>query len=134
VEWFGLGPEESYLDSKAAARVGRYRATVDELQVPYPVPQENGNRVDTRWLRLSGAGVPDVLVTGAPTFAFTARRWTSEDLERARRPHELRDSGSVWLNLDEAQQGLGSASCGPALPDQYRIPRSRTAWSVVLRA
>ena len=29
---------------------------------------------------------------------------------------------AVWLNIDHLQQGLGSASCGPALPDRYRIP------------
>jgi beta-galactosidase len=133
-EWFGRGPGESYSDSQSAARIGRFRSSIDGLQTPYPVPQENGNHVDTRWLRLRGAGVPDLVVEGAPTFAFTARRWTSEQLERARKPHHLEDSGAVWLNVDHAQQGIGSASCGPALPEQYRIPRERTAWSVLLRA
>jgi beta-galactosidase len=133
-EWFGRGPGESYVDSQSAARVGRFRSSIDGLQTPYPVPQENGNHVDTRWLRLAGGGVPELVVEGGPTFAFTARRWTSEQLERARKPHHLADSGSVWLNLDHAQQGIGSASCGPALPDKYRIPRERTTWAVLLRA
>ncbi|GAA4433547.1 glycoside hydrolase family 2 TIM barrel-domain containing protein [Georgenia halophila] len=130
--WFGRGPGESYVDSCAAARVGRYDATVEELQVGYPVPQENGNRLDIRWLELSGPGVPLLRVDGSPTFGFAARRWTSEELGRARHRHELVDSGRLWLNVDHAQQGLGSAACGPALPERYRVPRTSTTWSVRL--
>ncbi|SDT36345.1 glycoside hydrolase family 2 TIM barrel-domain containing protein [Microlunatus soli] len=122
VRWFGLGPQETYRDSRSAGRVGRYAATIDDLQVNYPVPQENGNHLQTRWLELSGPGLPTLRFAGEPTFDFTVRRWTSEALERARHPHDLVDSGSVWLNIDHGQQGLGSASCGPALPDRYRMP------------
>lgn len=45
----GTGPGEAYPDSRQAVRVGRFRATVDELQTPYVRPQENGNRADIRW-------------------------------------------------------------------------------------
>ena len=78
--------------------------------------------------------MPTLRVEGRPEFDFTARRWTSLDLQRARKPHELRDSGRVWLNIDHRQQGLGSASVGPALPERYRMPRERTTWSVRLSA
>jgi beta-galactosidase len=128
--WFGRGPGESYVDSTAAARVGRFRSTIDDLQVHYPVPQENGNHVETRWLELTGDEVPTLRVAGDPVFDFTARRWTSEDLERARHPHDLVDSGRVWLNVDHRQLGLGSASCGPALPERHRVPRETTSWRV----
>ena len=69
-----------------------------------------------------------------PLFDFTARRWTSEALERARHPHDLADSGKVWLNVDQSQLGLGSAACGPSIPGQYRIPREATSWSVSFQA
>lgn len=128
--WFGRGPGESYVDSMAAAGVGRFRSTIDDLQVDYPVPQENGNRIETRWLELTGEGLPVFRVAGDPVFDFTARRWTSEDLERARHPHDLVDSGRVWLNVDHRQLGIGSASCGPALPERYRVPRETTSWRV----
>lgn len=130
--WYGRGPGESYADSFEGAPLACWRAAIDELGTGYPVPQENGNHVDTRWLMLSGNGMPSLRVEGLPTFAFTARRWTSLALERARKPYELVDFGRVWLNVDHAQQGLGSASCGPELPERYRIPRTRTSWSVRL--
>ena len=128
--WFGRGPSESYVDSTDAAAIGRWTSTIDDLQVEYPVPQENGNHVDTRRLELSGDGLPTLRVDGDPVFDFTARRWTTEDLERARHPHDLVDSGRVWLNVDHRQLGLGSASVGPAIPERYRIPREATTWRV----
>ena len=134
VTWFGRGPGETYVDSHAGSRIGRFSRAVDALQVPYPVPQENGNHVQTRWLEIEGEGMPSLRVDGRPEFDFTARRWNSHDLARADKPHELVDSGRVWLNIDHAQQGLGSASVGPALPEQYRIPREQTTWSVRLQA
>ena len=129
-EWFGRGPGESYVDSLEAARIGRFGSSIDALQVHYPVPQENGNHVGTRWLELSGAELPTLRVEGGPVFDFTARRWTSDALEKARHPQDLADSGRVWLNVDHAQLGLGSAACGPALPEQYRIRREATSWRV----
>lgn len=126
--WFGRGPNESYVDSCASAAVGRYVAEIDELQTPYPYPQENGNHLDTRVLELTGDGCAPLRVTGDPAFAFTARRWSSLALAEAEHPADLVDSGCVWLNLDHAQQGLGSASCGPALPEQYRVPLEPASW------
>lgn len=132
VVWFGRGPGESYADSLDAARVGRHARSIDALQTPYIVPQENGNHVETRWLELSGPGLPTLRVDGEPHLDFTARRWTSEALQAARRPHDLTDSGRVWLNLDHGQQGIGSASCGPALPERYRLAVRRYSWSMTL--
>jgi beta-galactosidase len=132
VEWYGRGPGETYVDSYESSRIGRFSASIDSLQTPYPVPQENGNHVHTRWLEVSGEGAPALRVIGRPDFDFTVRRWTSNDLERAARPSQLVDSGRVWLNVDHRQQGIGSASVGPALPERYRVPRERTRWSVRL--
>ena len=128
--WFGRGPGESYVDSHAAARVGRFAAEIDAMQTPYPWPQENGNHIETRWLELTGDGLPGLRVEGDPWFDFTVRRWTSEDLDRATKPSQLVPSDRVWLNVDHGQQGLGSASCGPPLPERYRLPIGRYTFRV----
>ncbi|HEY3559890.1 MAG TPA: glycoside hydrolase family 2 TIM barrel-domain containing protein [Kribbella sp.] len=119
VQWYGGGPGEAYADSREAARVGRYECTVDELQTPYVVPQENGARVDVRWAELADAEGNGLRVTGAPHFQLTARRWTTEDLETARHRSDLTPRDHIYLNLDLAQSGLGSASCGP--PTRYPL-------------
>ena len=51
--WFGAGPGENYADSRVAARVGRFPAPIDELTVPYAVPQETGHRAELRELVLT---------------------------------------------------------------------------------
>ncbi|WP_345399965.1 hypothetical protein [Nonomuraea salmonea] len=81
---------------------------------------------------MSGDGLPTLRVDGEPHVDFTARRWTSEALRAARHPHDLTDSGRVWLNLDHGQQGVGSASCGPALPERYRLKVRPRTWSMTL--
>ena len=134
VEWFGHGPDETYVDSIEGSRVGRFSARIDDLPVPYPTPQENGNCSDTRWLQLDGDGVPTLRIEGSPLVDVTVRRHTSEQLAAARSPHELHDSGHVWLNVDQRQQGLGSASVGPALPEQYRVPLEPARWTIRLLA
>ncbi|WP_154792548.1 glycoside hydrolase family 2 TIM barrel-domain containing protein [Occultella kanbiaonis] len=128
--WFGLGPGESYVDSHTAAKVGRYSTSIDDLGFEYLVPQETGNRHRARWLELTGAGTTGLRVAGAPTFDFTARRWSTEALDAARHPHELRPEDRLYLHLDLAQHGLGSSSCGPATPDRYRVHPEPTRFSL----
>ncbi|GAA1550672.1 glycoside hydrolase family 2 TIM barrel-domain containing protein [Kribbella sancticallisti] len=130
VRWFGGGPGEAYADSRQASRVGRYSATVDELQTPYVVPQENGARIDVRWAELADAEGNGVRVDGAPVFQLTARRWTAEDLERARHRGDLVARDRVYLNLDLAQNGLGSASCGPRALPQYVLAPGPQSFAV----
>ena len=121
VEWFGRGPGEAYPDMREAARVGRFTSTVDDLQTPYVFPQENGNRTQVRWARLTASDGTGIRIDGHPHVELTARRWTSADLDAARHTNELRAGELVWLNVDIAQQGLGSASCGPGVLPRYRL-------------
>jgi beta-galactosidase/evolved beta-galactosidase subunit alpha len=118
VTWYGLGPQETYPDAKAGGRLGRYHASVEELETPYVVPQENGLRSDVRWCQISD-GYRGLLVVGAPRFGFSAHRWSTEALARARHRDELVAEPRTWLHLDHRQQGLGSASCGPGPLERY---------------
>jgi beta-galactosidase len=127
VEWFGKGPGEAYIDSDRAARVGRFTMAIDDLQTPYVFPQENGNRRATRWLELfDSGGTTKLRVEGTPTFDFAARRWRSEDLDKAKHDRELQPGDRVWLNVDLEQNGLGSASCGPGVLPAHQLESNRT--------
>lgn len=54
VKWFGLSPGESYPDKKASQRVGVWEVgNVSEFRTAYDVPQENGNRMNNRWLKIT---------------------------------------------------------------------------------
>jgi beta-galactosidase len=133
LRWFGGGPGEAYADSREAARVGRYESTVDGLQTPYVVPQENGSRIDVRWAELTDAEGNGLRVEGAPYFQLTARRWTTEDLERARHRSDLVPRDRVFVNLDLAQHGLGSASCGPPATAQHTLEVAERTFTLIFR-
>jgi beta-galactosidase len=132
VEWFGRGPGEAYADTGRAARVGRFAATVEELQTPYLYPQENGNRAGVRWATLTDGDGNGIRVEGESTFDLTARPWTSEQLDAARHPTDLHPGDRVWVNLDLAQQGIGSASCGPGVLPAYRLDPAPASFTVRL--
>jgi beta-galactosidase len=132
VEWFGRGPGEAYADTGRAARVGRFAATVDQLQTPYLRPQENGNRREVRWATLADGDRVALRLEGEPTFDLTVRPWTSEHLDQADHPTDLHPDDRLWVNLDLAQQGIGSASCGPGVLPAYRLDPAPASLTVRL--
>lgn len=126
VKWFGGGPGEAYPDTRKASMVGRWQASVDELQTPYLRPQENGARADVRWVELGG-----LRIEGDPEFSFTARRWTTEQLDAAAHLTDLTPGDTVWVNLDHRHHGIGSQSCGPGPLPQYHLRAEPAEFSFV---
>ena len=63
-EWFGLGPGQTYRDMKQAGQIGIWKKNVDDMMLMYEMPQENGNRTETRWVKVTddrGIGLRAVL-------------------------------------------------------------------------
>jgi beta-galactosidase len=124
VRWTGLGPDESYADSKHAALGGAWRHTVADWQTRYTHPQENGARrgvtsavlsfADGTALRID-AGDVTVGARSQLGVELSLRPWSDEALDRAAHPHDLVPDGRLWLHLDAAQHGVGSAACGPGV-------------------
>lgn len=138
--WLGRGPFESYPDRKEAADFGLYRGRVIDQFQEYLRPQENGNHENTRWLALTDAEGKGVLVQAAGPLAFSAQRFTPQELDNAR--HEngeprkfipLVPRNDVILTLDYQQMGLGGASCGPAPLAKYVCRPRPLVWRLVLR-
>lgn len=132
VKWYGRGPGENYSDSKEACRVGVYTASIDGLFTPYIYPQENGNRMDVRWISVTDASGLGLLAAGIPTLEFSARRYTDKDLEEAQHASELVPRDFVTLNLDYRQNGLGSNSCGPAQMPNHKVTSEAFTFRILL--
>jgi beta-galactosidase len=133
VTWFGRGPGEAYADTGYATRVGRFVRDVDGLQTPYVFPQENGARADVRWATLTDEAGTGLRVEGLPTVGLTVRRWSTGQLDTARHTVELTDEGYLFVNVDLAQQGIGTASCGPGVLAPYRLTAAPMSFAFVLR-
>jgi beta-galactosidase len=130
--WFGAGPRESYPDSRHAALVARYSATLDELTTPYSKPQESGHRGDVRSLTLSRGALEwikfdTVADSRGRRPGFTLAKHTAQQVSAAAHPHELPPVTQSHLYLDAAQHGLGTRACGPDVwPDAALRPEART--------
>jgi beta-galactosidase len=131
--WYGRGPHETYVDRKEGAQVGVYAGSVDEQYVPYVVPEENGNKTEVRWVTLTNQDGVGLLASGDRWLEVSAHHYTTEDLTTAKHTHELERREEITLNLDYAQSGLGSASCGPGRLEKYQLKPQEVRYSVRLR-
>lgn len=73
--YFGRGPQETYWDRKAGARMGIWETSATDSYVAYVRPQENGHHVDCQWLEFA----PLTLV--GECFEFNALRNCVEDFD-----------------------------------------------------
>lgn len=121
VNWYGRGPHENYADRKASADIGLWSATVEDLYVPYPRPQETGLRTDVRRIRLMDASGRGLLIVTKEPIAFSALHYSAADLEKAAHPFELTPRDEVILSLDARHSGLGNGSCGPGVLPEYEV-------------
>jgi beta-galactosidase len=131
ISWLGAGNEESYPDRLAAAFLGEYHGSPAELEVPYIVPQDNGNRSGLRRLTLSGDAVPQgkprcLSIRPDKPLNFSVSRYTQENLFKAMHTIDMVDvsageNGYYFLNIDIAQRGVGTATCGPDTRPEYRV-------------
>jgi beta-galactosidase len=131
--FYGRGPRENYADRKVSSPVGRYESTVTDQYVPYIMPQEHGAHTDVRWLTLTDEAGRGLRVAGEPSIAFTASHFTADDLYQARHTTDITPRPNVYLSIDLAQRGLGTASCGPDTLDQYRLLDSMYRFAYRLR-
>lgn len=126
VEWFGLGPHEAYSDRKAGALLGRWYASIPQLVTPYIVPQEQGNRHQVRWITLYQEDRPLLWIGSDKPFDFSVSPYSDRELWEARHwdeltPFEDACQQGLWLNIDIAQRGVGTATCGPDTLEAYRL-------------
>ncbi|MHA1971681.1 MAG: glycoside hydrolase family 2 TIM barrel-domain containing protein [Candidatus Hodarchaeales archaeon] len=109
ITWYGRGPHENYSDRCTGAAIGLYSLDIEDFIHNYVHPQENANRTDVRWLKMSdgqdlGFKVKD---TTGNHLSFSAWPYTQEDLEKAKHINELPRRDFITLNIDYKQQGVG---------------------------
>ena len=132
VKWFGRGFHQSYEDMNSSAVVGIYEGLIGDLQEHYEKPQENGNRMDTRWASFKNVQGQGVFFGGLDTFNFSASYHDACQTAKARHLHELEESEGITVNIDYKQSGLGTASCGPGPEDKYLLHTNPNSFSFTL--
>lgn len=138
IEYYGRGPGENYSDRNHAARIGKYRQTVEEQFYPYIRPQETGTKTDIRWWRLlniSGNGLQ--FVSEAP-FSASALNYTIESLDdgadkNQRHSPEVEKAQFTNFCIDKAQMGLACVNSWGAIPlEKYLLPYQDYEFSFIM--
>lgn len=102
VTWYGRGPFECYPDRKAAAHVGVYESSVEDLHVPYIVPGECGGRTDVRWVALKNADGFGLFASThgeSPPMHVSASYYGAAELDRATHQHKLVKGDDIEVRL-----------------------------------
>jgi len=120
LEYFGKGPKESYIDFQNHASFGVWEDTVTNQYEPYIRPQECGNHIDTDWVKLESEN-NGFYVESDNSFEFSALHYSIEQLDAADHSFELEPSEETDLLINYKVEGIGSHSCGPELPEKYRL-------------
>lgn len=114
--YYGCGPLESYCDMRHGSTVGMYESNAQREYVPYVRPQEHGNHINAKLLEIG-----NLRFESADSFEFCVSQFSTETLDHAEHTNELMFDGKTHLRLDYKVSGIGSASCGPALAEKYRL-------------
>lgn len=121
LRWFGLGPDETYVDRRSAARLSVFKSAVADQYHPYVVPQEHGTHIETRWFELTDRSGKGFRVEGDPTVIFSARIHSDEALTDATTLAELKTDGQIEVHIDAAMRGIGTAACGPDVHEHHKV-------------
>jgi beta-galactosidase len=139
IEWYGRGPQETYIDRKTSAFVGRYVGKVGEQLFRYVSPQESGNHCDTRWVALTDGRGAGLMATAPDLVSFSALPYTTEDLTEPSRgtmyPTDLVVRPFVEWHIDLGQMGVGGDdSWGARTHPQYTFPAKEYSYQFWLQA
>lgn len=125
--WYGEGPEESYVDRRAGARLGVWSGDVAEQLTPYIRPQEAGNHTGVRWATVTdahGAGLRFEYVD--EPMEFSALPWTPWEVENAAHPVDLPPIQKTVLRPALMRRGVGGDdSWGSMTHPEYRLPEGQ---------
>lgn len=121
VEWYGMGPQETYTDRCKGARLGIYKNKVSENVARYIVPQECGNKVEVRWAKVTDRRGRGMLFEGE-NLSFSALPYTPHELENARHPYELPQVHYTVVRVAKQQMGIaGDDSWGARTHEEYLL-------------
>lgn len=161
MDFYGLGPWDTYCDRKSSAIAGHYVQRVqDQYYYGYVRTQESGNKSDLRWLKVVNAAGTGLEVTSDVRFSGSALPFSQKEMDSAfttPRPnpnlsnkrhgnptHALellpkacdnaRSLGTTYVNIDLRQMGVGGINTWGTWPlEQYLIHPDEYEFNVVIR-
>ena len=139
VEFYGRGPVENYSDRNSSQFLGVYKSSVADQYFPYIRPQENGNKTDVRWWRVTNAeGLGLEFYSDAP-LSMSSLNYTTADLDEGPQKHnvhagDLTPRPYTVVHIDKAQYGLACVNSWGATPlEPYKLHYGDYSYSFVIK-
>ena len=110
LEWYGLGPAETYADRHKGAKLGIYRNLVKDNMAAYVVPQECGAKIGVRYAKVTdrkGRGMLFEMDEKTGPMMFSALPYTPHEMENAKHPFELPEVHYTVVRAALGQMGIG---------------------------
>ncbi|MDP0499347.1 MAG: glycoside hydrolase family 2 TIM barrel-domain containing protein [Verrucomicrobiota bacterium JB022] len=104
--WYGRGPEPTYAD-RAFEPMGVYQSTVLGNWTEYSRPQENGNKVDVRWLEVTNGDGTGLRFESAQPLSVNSLPYSTQQIQRTPYSWQLKAPTETVVNIDHAQLGVG---------------------------
>ena len=124
VKWYGLGPEESYVDRCQGAKLGVWESSVSGRMARYLLPQECGNMTGVRWAEVTDYKGRGLRFTGGG-MDFSALPYTPHELENAAHDYELPPVHYTVVRAALRQIGVAGDNSWGAMPhEEYLIDTS----------
>ncbi|MGL6120641.1 MAG: glycoside hydrolase family 2 TIM barrel-domain containing protein, partial [Fusobacteriaceae bacterium] len=121
IEFYGNGPEESYIDRKHGAKLGTFKRDIKDELSQYVIPQECGNHTDVRWFTITDKSGMGLKIT-SENMEFSALPYTAHELESAYHHADLPKVNYTVLNINKIQMGVGGDdSWGATTHEEYLI-------------
>ncbi len=126
--YYGRGPMENYADMHHWSMMGLYESHADKEYVSYVRPQEHGNHTNVKMLQIGR-----LEFTSETGMEINVSNYTTDALYKAEHTDELKADGNIHLRVDYKVSGIGSASCGPALDEAYRLEEKKIEFGFTVK-
>ncbi len=135
--YYGRGPWDSHEDRKESCFEGVYNSTVTEQFTPYILPQEMGNKEETRWSALTDNNGFGIMFVAPGKMATSVGHWRAGDVvknrgDRTKHPYQMPFIDNTVVCLDARNRALGNASCGPDVMSKYELKSEFTIFNFII--
>ncbi|MBQ8194250.1 MAG: DUF4981 domain-containing protein [Oscillospiraceae bacterium] len=121
--FYGMGPDENYIDRANGARLGVYTSTAQDNFTKYLNPQECGNRTGVRYVNVyeeNGAGLS--FTKNENPFEMSVLPYNAYELDNAMHREELPEPSYTWVRIAAKQMGVGGDdSWGAPVHQEFKI-------------
>ncbi len=121
--FYGMGPDENYIDRNHGARLGVYTSTAEANFTRYLNPQECGSRTGVRYVNVyeeTGTGLA-FTATEHP-FEMSVLPYSAYELDNALHREELPAPSYTWVRIAAKQMGVGGDdSWGAPVHQEFKI-------------